>query len=354
VDNFAAGFLASDSLPDGHPSAVMALQGQHFDPSDPKGDLIDTLMTKDVSLDRAFMSTYTRNTGSAWEGTYLPNFGAIGTTDFYVTQRADGGALRSRGTLHLDPDLVVDGKWPAAPDSWDPQAPDVSWLDKLAGRPKGISKGSGEARFGYVRSIAGDLSFTTSAWRASAGAGGDRDPGPGDPAPGGTTTMVAVPRVRGMSRADAKARLLAAGLRVSDTYRKVASASIDKGKVLNTSPTYKLPDGTTRKVRRGTTVQITLSSGSGTTDPTPTPSPTPSVPGTTRVAIPKVKGLTIDQAKAALHLAGLEVKGPRISIATSLVPRRHVVGTSPSRFRDGKPRTIPRGTAIQLKVSTGP
>jgi beta-lactam-binding protein with PASTA domain len=67
-----------------------------------------------------------------------------------------------------------------------------------------------------------------------------------------------------------------------------------------------------------------------------------------------VKGLTIDQAKAALHLAGLEVKGPRISIATSLVPRRHVVGTSPSRFRDGKPRTIPRGTAIQLKVSTGP
>src|SRR5262249_4452559 len=154
----------------------------------------------------------------AWEGTYLPNFGAVGSTDFYVTQRADGSALRSRGSLHLDPDLVVDGKWPAAPDSWDPQAPDVAWLDKLAGRPKGISKGCGLARFGYVRSIAGDLSFTPWAWRESAGADGDPGTGPGDPAPGGTTPLVSVPRVRGMSRADAKARLLAAGLQVSDTY----------------------------------------------------------------------------------------------------------------------------------------
>ena len=93
VDNFARGFLASTSYPSGgHPSVVMALQSQSFDTSDPKGTLIKTLMTSSRTLDQAFMTTYTRNTGSTWRDSYLPNFGAIGTTDFYVTQRSDGSA----------------------------------------------------------------------------------------------------------------------------------------------------------------------------------------------------------------------------------------------------------------------
>ena len=239
VDNFAAGFLDSDSLPGGHPSAVMALQSQHFDPSDPKGDLIQTLMTADTTLDRAFMTTYTRNSGSAWEGTYLPNFGAIGTSDFYVTQRPDGTDLRSRGSIHLDPDLLVDGKWPSLPAAaaWDPHAPDIAWLDKFAGRTKRIGKGSGQARFGYVRSIAGDLSLTTAEWRASAGEGAHPDPTPTDPGPGGgTRTLVAIPRIKGLSRADARTALLAAGLRVSDSYLKGPSSSVRKGRALNTDP----------------------------------------------------------------------------------------------------------------------
>ena len=122
----------------------MAIQSQHFDPDDPRGDLIATLMTRDVTLDRAFMTTYTRNSGKAWEGTYLPNFGAIGTTDFYVTARPDGSDLRSRGRIHMDPDLLVDGRsptWPASKGEWDPREPDIAWLDRFAGARKGIEQG---------------------------------------------------------------------------------------------------------------------------------------------------------------------------------------------------------------------
>jgi len=267
VDNFAAGFLDSGSSPSGgHPSVVMAIQSQHFDPEDPKGNLIDTLMTRDVTLDRAFMTTYTRNSGKAWEGTYLPNFGAIGTTDFYVTRRPDGSDLRSRGRIHLDPDLLVEGKTPslaALKSDWDPQDPDIAWLDRFAGVRKGIAKGSGKARYGYVRAITGDLSFKASEWRAGAArdsGGGDPTP-PADPAPAAPSGKVAIPRIRGLTRAEAKATLVAAGLKVSTSDLSAANASVRKGLALNTYPSYLMPDGSARKVARGTIVRIRLSEG---------------------------------------------------------------------------------------------
>jgi hypothetical protein len=270
VDNFAAGFLDSNSYPSGgRPSAVMAIQSQHFDPSDPKGDLIATLMTRDVSLDRAFMTTYTRNTGTAWEGTYLPNFGAIGTSDFYVTERPDGSDLRSRGRIHMDPDLLVDGRTPslaALRAEWDPRAPDISWLDRFAGARKGITKGSGKARFGYVRAITGDLSFKAADWRAGAAAGsggGTPDPSPPtDPAPGAETpSKVAIPRIRGLTRSDARAKLVKAGLRVSSADLFATNPYVRRGLALNTYPSYQNPDGTARKVAPGTVVRIRLSKG---------------------------------------------------------------------------------------------
>lgn len=267
VDNFAAGFLDSNSYPSGgHPSAVMAIQSQHFDPKDPKGNLIATLMTKDVTLDRAFMTTYTRNGGKAWEGTYLPNFGAIGTTDFYVTVRPDGAGLRSRGRIHMDPDLLVDGKsptWPASKGAWDPNDPDIAWLDRFAGARKGISKGSGKARFGYVRAITGDLSFTAAEWRSGAGggSGGGGAPPPEEPAPAAPSARVAIPKIRGLTRAEAKARLLAAGLKVSTRDLSATNAAVSKGRALNTYPSYRMPDGSARTVARGTTVRIRLSKG---------------------------------------------------------------------------------------------
>jgi hypothetical protein len=265
VDNFAAGFLDSSSYPSGgHPSAVMAIQSQHFDPQDPRGDLIATLMTRDVTLDRAFMTSYTRNSGSAWEGTYLPNFGAIGTTDFYVTQRPDGSDLRSRGRIHIDPDLLVDGRTPslaALKGDWDPHAPDITWLDRFAGARKGISKGSGKARFGYVRAITGDLSFSAADWRAGAGEGAGTTP-PTDPTPGAVSPgKVAIPRVRGLTRADAKARLVAAGLKVSSRDLFASNPYVRKGRALNTYPSYLLPDGSARKVARGSVLRIRLSTG---------------------------------------------------------------------------------------------
>jgi hypothetical protein len=244
----------------------MAIQSQHFDPRDPKGDLIATLMTRDVSLDRAFMTTYTRNTGSAWEGTYLPNSGAIGTTDFYVSARPDGSSLRSRGRIHMDPDLLVDGKsptWPASKGAWDPQDPDIAWLDRFGGLKKGIAKASGRARFGYVRAITGDLSFNASEWRAGAarGSGGDPTP-PKDPSPGTVTpAKVTIPRIRGLTRAQAKARLVEAGLKVSSDDLSAHNESVPKGRALNTYPSYLMPDGSARKVARGTTVRIRLSTG---------------------------------------------------------------------------------------------
>jgi hypothetical protein len=263
VDNFAAGFLDSDSYPTGgHPSVVMALQSQHFDPTDPKGDLIATLMTRDVTLDRAFMTTYTRNSGKAWEGTYLPNFGAIGTTDFYVTERPDGSKLRSRGRIHMDPDLLVEGKTPslaALKDDWDPRAPDIAWLDRFAGARKGITKGSGKARFGYVRAITGDLSFSAAEWRAGAGAGAEP---PSVPAPGAKPpARVAIPRIRGLTRSDAKAKLVKAGLKVSSNDLFANNPYVRKGLALNTQPSYQNPDGSPRTLAPGTVVRIRLSKG---------------------------------------------------------------------------------------------
>lgn len=357
VDNFAAGFLDSNSLPaGGHPSAVMAIQSQHFDPKDPKGDLIDTLMTRNVTLDRAFMTTYTRNSGSAWDGTYLPNFGAIGTADFYVTQRPDGSALRSRGRIHMDPDLVVEGKTPslaALKAEWDPKAPDIAWLDRFAGARKGIAKGAGKARYGYVRAITGDLSFEAADWRAGARGGApapDPEP-PSDPKPGaGTPAMVAIPRIRGLTRAQARARLIEAGLKVSTRDLTATSDKVRTGRSLNTYPSYQLPDGSARKIRRGTTVRIRLSTGPGPATAKPSPAKAPSA----TVAIPRIRGLTPTQARAKLVAAGLKVSTVVRKVSSSVVAKGRVVNTDPSWQRDGSVRTVKRGTTVRIKVSTGP
>ena len=355
VDNFAAGFLDSNSYPSGgHPSVVMALQNQHFDPKDARGNLLDTLMARDVTLDRAFMTTYTRNTGTAWAGTWLPNAGAIGTTDFYVTRRPDGSDLRSRGRIHMDPDLLVDGRsptWPESRGTWDPEAPDVDWLNRFAGKAKGIKKGSGKARFGYVRAITGDLSFRTTDWRAGAakGSGGDPEP-PTDPEPGTVRpATVAIPKIRGLTRAQAKAKLLAVWLKVSTKDLSARSDAVRKGRALNTYPSYRSSDGSARRVKPGTVVRIRLSRGPG---PTAT-SPSPVKVAPTRVIIPKVRGLTPAQAKAKLVAAGLKV-GADLKVASSAVARGRAVNTYPSYLLDGAPRAVARGTTVRIKVSAGP
>jgi hypothetical protein len=178
IDNFAQGFLASDGYGAGgsrvgHPSVVMALQNQSYELDDPRGDLFKTLMTTGSSytLDNVFRKTYTRNgSRSSWYGSYLTNFGFVGSTDFYVTSRADGSSLRSPGKIHVDPDLVVTGLTPSKPSTWDRNAPNIAWLDRFAGKSTKISNpnGSGLVRFGYGRSITGDLGLKVSDWQAGA------------------------------------------------------------------------------------------------------------------------------------------------------------------------------------------
>jgi hypothetical protein len=178
IDNFAQGFLASDGYgPDGlrtgHPSVVMALQNQSYELDDPKGNLFTSLFTTSTTttMDGVFRKTYTRNgPKSSWYGAYLTNFGFVGSSDFYVTTRADGSGLRSPGKIHVDPDLVTDGLSPAPLTTWDKNAPDIAWLDRFAGKSTKVSNpgGSGVVRFGYGRSITGDLSFKVASWQAGA------------------------------------------------------------------------------------------------------------------------------------------------------------------------------------------
>ncbi len=261
VDNFAQGFLGSSSVGGGHPSAVMALQSQGFDPSDPRGTLIQTLMTSTKTLDQVFMTTYTRNTGSTWKDSYLPDFGAIGSTDFYVTQRSDGSTLRVRDVdpsydVHLDPDLAYPGH--AAPATWDPHAPDTTWLDWFAGRSKNIQNpgGSGIVRFGYVRAIAGDLGLKASAWRNGASV-----PPPPTPTPEPTPTpdLVKVPDVRGETVKKATSMLKAAGFDIGDQVL-VYSDTIADGQVVDTDPSRKDGDVAAR-YPRGTTLGLKVSRG---------------------------------------------------------------------------------------------
>ncbi|MBX3029957.1 MAG: PASTA domain-containing protein [Chloroflexi bacterium] len=361
VDNFAQGFLGTTSVGGGRPSVVMALQSQSFDKADPKGTLIKTLMTSNKTMDQTFMTTYSRNTGAAWKDAYLPNFGAIGTTDFYVTRRSDGSDLRSPGRIHMDPDLFARNATPSLPSSWDPNEPNITWLNKFAGKTKNIANpnGSGVVRFGYVRAITGDLGLTAAEWRESAGDGAPpptptpSDP-PSTPAP---AAQVAIPNVKGLTLAQAKQAIKDAGLKVKSPEKTVTHATVKVGRAVNTTPTWKV-DGEPRKVAKGTAIQIKISSGPDGSTPSPSPSPSapPSSPAPAgNVAIPKIAGMTKAQAKAAIEAAGLKVKTPDLKVESTKWVKGKAVNTYPSfKNADGTPRKVKKGSTVQLKLSSGP
>jgi beta-lactam-binding protein with PASTA domain len=76
-----------------------------------------------------------------------------------------------------------------------------------------------------------------------------------------TPSRVAIPKVRGLVRSDAKAKLVAAGLKVSSNDLFANNPYVRKGLAINTYPSYLLPDGRARKVAPGTVVRIRLSKG---------------------------------------------------------------------------------------------
>ncbi len=145
----------------GHPSVVMALQNQSYELGRPQGRPVHRrCMTTGTTctLDGVFRKTYTRNSSrSSWYGSYLTNFGFVGSTDFYVTTRADGSSLRSRGKIHVDPDLSVHG-------------PDAVGACRRGTRTPRTSRGSTGSRASRPRSP----TPTGRAWCASATDGPSR------------------------------------------------------------------------------------------------------------------------------------------------------------------------------------
>lgn len=139
------------------------------------------------------------------------------------------------------------------------------------------------------------------------------------------TTMVAVPDVIGMSPADAKAALEAAGFGVKNSSKTVAS-TVAAGMVGYTSGS-----GTT--IPTGSLVEIRLSVGGV-------------------IIVPDVRGMTVAQARAALIAAGFSsAEVPQNSqgqyvIHDPAIPIGNVVGSVPTA---GTPAQA--GGAILLKIS---
>ncbi len=158
-----------------------------------------------------------------------------------------------------------------------------------------------------------------------------------------STAQVTVPKVKGMTPAKARAAITAAGLKVQTTDLKMTHASVAKGRAVNTKPSHLL-DGTPRTLAKGTTIQLKVSTG---------PAKASAV-STAQVTVPKVKGMTPAKARAAITAAGLKVQTTDLKMTHASVAKGRAVNTKPSHLLDGTPRTLAKGTTIQLKVSTGP
>jgi eukaryotic-like serine/threonine-protein kinase len=125
--------------------------------------------------------------------------------------------------------------------------------------------------YGILTNVMGPNS--TNGWFGAFG--GNENP----PAPQPASQTVKVPRVTGLTTAEAKSKLIGAGLKVGIISQK-QSTTIAAGRVI--TPGY--PEGA--RVDRGTAVNLTVSSGS---PPAPSPSPTASAqssPTATSTAAP--------------------------------------------------------------------
>jgi beta-lactam-binding protein with PASTA domain/predicted Ser/Thr protein kinase len=132
--------------------------------------------------------------------------------------------------------------------------------------------------------------------------------------------QVPVPTVAGQSREEAEAALREAGLDV--TVEEVFSDTVDKGKVVDTSPVA----GTL--VERGTSVTMRVSKGAE------------------RVEVPDVTGETSDDARTAIQGAGLRVG--KITEEESEEDPGTVLGQSPAA---GK--RVAKNSAVDLTVAKG-
>ncbi len=135
--------------------------------------------------------------------------------------------------------------------------------------------------------------------------------------------LVEIPQVRGLSRADAEAALIEAEFTVGEVRRR-ASAQVPADQVINSEP------GQGQQAAQGSEVGLIISDG---------PAP---------VAIPRVVGLSQDEAEQVLADAELTVgavtEEPSDEFSAGLVTR-----SEPAAGEE-----VPPGTAVGLFVSSGP
>lgn len=133
------------------------------------------------------------------------------------------------------------------------------------------------------------------------------------------TESVNVPDVTGMSESDAWSVLSEAGFTINE--REESSETVSAGYVVRQSPTG--------KAEKGSTVTITLSSGSAT------------------ATVPNVIGYSEGDAESVLYDAGFNVSVETAS--SSSVSQGYVISQSPSGNN-----TASKGTTITITISTGP
>jgi serine/threonine-protein kinase len=132
---------------------------------------------------------------------------------------------------------------------------------------------------------------------------------------------VDVPRVVGMTADEAAHTLHRDQLEVA--YRSEVSQTVPRNQVMRQNP------GAGAKVDRHSTVLLTVSAGRG------------SAP------VPRVEGLEVTDAKAALRQAGFNVKAHRAY--SDSVPKDEVIASSPQAGE-----SLERGKTVTLTVSRGP
>jgi serine/threonine-protein kinase len=126
-----------------------------------------------------------------------------------------------------------------------------------------------------------------------------------------TPQTVAVPSVANMSETDAKNQIIAAGLRLGDTQRQESSVE-QKDRVLSTNP----PAGTV--VDERSVVSLVLGGGPA------------------NVTVPRLEGMTLQEAEAELLEAGLELGAQTQQPTSDPSLVNHVIGSTPKAGESAK------------------
>ena len=140
-----------------------------------------------------------------------------------------------------------------------------------------------------------------------------------------TTETTAVPNVVGLTQAEAKSQIEAAGFTWELNPDKVASDTVEAGSVVSTDPTAGTP------AEKGATVRVTISSGPDS------------------VIVPdNLVGMTPDEARKAIEAQGLKFEQSSKTVASDTVAEGKVAETNPS------PGTkVKAGQTITVSLSSG-